>query len=260
MPPPYLLVVDDAPEMGLFVRHLGQRAGQRVEHCLDGESAWELLTARTTAGAPCPDLILIDFHLPGLSGAEWCRRFRGLPGGVGLRIALLSSWTEAVELVEALEAGCDFILSKELLVRPDAWLARVSQLALSPRGGPGSLSACPHDAIPPSTPPAALQQVFREAGQHPAVCALGPEVYRALLRRAVASDESLSDPNWSSSEVAGLAFARVPPVLRPGVAARLASALVDQVWRVAGPEAATPFRDALEAALLRLSPPRNDAP
>lgn len=76
---PTLLVVDDAPEMGLFVRHLGKRAGQRVEHCLDGESAWDLLTANPLAGERWPDLILLDLNLPLLTGQDWWPRVGSVP-------------------------------------------------------------------------------------------------------------------------------------------------------------------------------------
>ncbi|HJT75803.1 MAG TPA: response regulator, partial [Gemmataceae bacterium] len=56
---PLLLLVDDAPEMGLLVRRLGRQAGYDLLACEDAGAAWRHLENTTAA----PDLVLLDLHL-----------------------------------------------------------------------------------------------------------------------------------------------------------------------------------------------------
>ena len=113
-------LVDDAPDLGLVVTLLGRRAGCEVECRLDVPGAWEFLQHTR------PDLILLDRNLPGVSGLELCRRVRATPALADLPIALFVYLRLTEDVAAGLEAGVDFLFSKELVGSPDEWRPAVS--------------------------------------------------------------------------------------------------------------------------------------
>src|SRR5260221_465897 len=118
-----LLLVDDDPDLAVIVSLLGKRAGHRVTCCADVPSAWARL------GEGLPDLVLLDVNLPGESGLELCRRARNAgPERAGLaeiRIALFVQPALTGDVAAGLEAGADFLISKDLVSRPEEWQQRV---------------------------------------------------------------------------------------------------------------------------------------
>jgi signal transduction histidine kinase len=93
-----------------------------VEIFADGASLLEALSARSG-----PDLLILDWHLPGLSGLEVCAFLRQTRDPGELPILVLTAAGAAENLVEALEAGAnDFVVKpfgeKELLARVTALL------------------------------------------------------------------------------------------------------------------------------------------
>ena len=120
MPPARtILLVEDMPEIGVIVRRISERAGYHVQWLATAEEAWEVLQAQR------PALVLLDMHLSGMSGGELCRKLRALPDFASIPIALFTHGI--VEEQEAREVGADRVLSKELLVRPDDWLAALAE-------------------------------------------------------------------------------------------------------------------------------------
>jgi PAS domain S-box-containing protein len=115
-----ILLVEDMPEMGLIAQKLGQRARHQVTWMKTGEEAWEYLQSER------PDLLLLDVHLPGMNGMELCRRLRGLPHLDHMPIAIFTQGIE--DESSCREGGADFVLSKELLCRPEAWLNRLEEI------------------------------------------------------------------------------------------------------------------------------------
>src|SRR5258708_4034997 len=93
---PLLLLVDDAPEIGIIVERLGKRAGQEVICCADALVGWDYLEQTIASGGaastrmPRPDLVILDLNLPGVSGVELCRRIRATPELETLPVALFS--------------------------------------------------------------------------------------------------------------------------------------------------------------------------
>jgi DNA-binding response OmpR family regulator len=65
-----ILLVEDEPELTHVVARELSGAGYRVEHAADGEAA-----LRRFAGEP-PDVVILDWMLPGLDGLEVLRRIR----------------------------------------------------------------------------------------------------------------------------------------------------------------------------------------
>lgn len=115
--PATILVVDDVPaNLGLLLDSLGQ-AGYRVLVAESGEGALEQVTHEV------PDLILLDFMLPGWDGLEVCRRLKALPDCADLPVLFLSAVDEVADKVRALEAGAVDYVTKP--IQPPEVLARV---------------------------------------------------------------------------------------------------------------------------------------
>ena len=74
----------------------------------DGESALQIV-----AEQPAPQIVLLDWMLPGMSGPEVCRRIRALGLSMPSYIILLTSKSARADVVEGLDAGAD-----EYLVKP----------------------------------------------------------------------------------------------------------------------------------------------
>jgi two-component system OmpR family response regulator len=118
-----LLVVEDEPKMGVLLRRGLERAGYAVDVAPDGEEAlWR-------AGATSYDAILLDRMLPGIDGAEVCRRLRD--DGVRTPVLMLTALGDVPDRIGGLDVGADDYLAKPFDF--DELLARVRALA---RRGP----------------------------------------------------------------------------------------------------------------------------
>ena len=100
-----LLVEDNAVNRDMLSRHLIRR-GFEVVFAIDGA------VVQATAEEERPDLILMDGHLPQLSGWEATRRLRAAPGTRHIPVIALTAGPTAVDRAEALAAGCDDYDSK----------------------------------------------------------------------------------------------------------------------------------------------------
>jgi CheY-like chemotaxis protein len=186
MPTPLLLLVDDAPEMGHLVRLLGRRAGCEVEVRLDAETAWAALAARR------PDLVLLDVNLPGVRGPDFLRRLRASPDFAGLTVALYCHAGRAEDVAGGLDAGADFVFDKNLAAQPDAWRQRLDEFLDWTHRRPlkSLLRWSLGEERSAAEGVAVLNVAFRDAAFRVAA----PEVFRSLLRRALAEVLSPSVP------------------------------------------------------------------
>jgi CheY-like chemotaxis protein len=100
-----LVVEDNAGERWLFSEILRTR-GHVVTACEDAESAWEEFQSRD------PDLVLLDWILPGVNGLELCRRIRGAPRGERCVILMVTGKDHPDALAEVLAAGADDYIAK----------------------------------------------------------------------------------------------------------------------------------------------------
>ena len=120
-----ILIVEDEEPLTLLLRYNLEAAGYAVDCAARGDEA-ELKLRETT-----PDLILLDWMLPGLSGIEICRRLRARPGTAKLPIIMLTARGEESERIRGLGTGADDYVVKpfsvpELLARIAALLRRTS--------------------------------------------------------------------------------------------------------------------------------------
>ena len=84
--------------------------GYEVVLAEDGEKAWKILTRTERA----PDLIILDWMMPGIHGVELCQRIRGLQRNPYQYILLISGKGEKQDVIQGLDAGADDYLTKPL--------------------------------------------------------------------------------------------------------------------------------------------------
>ncbi len=118
-----ILIVEDEEALALLLRYNLEAEGYTVETVARGDDADLLLKERI------PDLIVLDWMLPGLSGIELCRRLRARAETKNLPIIMLTARGEESERVRGLATGADDYVVKpfsvpELLARVRALLRR----------------------------------------------------------------------------------------------------------------------------------------
>ena len=124
MSKPTILVAEDEGALVTLLRYNLEREGYRVLEAQDGEEA--LLVAAEEK----PDLVLLDWMLPQLSGIEVCRRLRGRQETRNVPIIMLTARGEETDRIRGLDTGADDYLTKpfsmtELLARLRAVLRRI---------------------------------------------------------------------------------------------------------------------------------------
>jgi len=122
---PSILVVEDEEALALLLRYNLEAAGYEVETVTRGDDADVRFRERV------PDLVILDWMLPGLSGIELCRRLRSRPDSRQVPIIMLTARGEETERVRGLATGADDYVVKpfsvpELLARVSALLRRAS--------------------------------------------------------------------------------------------------------------------------------------
>jgi two-component system phosphate regulon response regulator PhoB len=120
-----ILIVEDEEPLTTLLRYNLEAEGYEVDTVGRGDDADTRL--RETA----PDLVVLDWMLPGLSGIELCRRLRARPQTKSLPIIMLTARGEESERVRGLATGADDYIVKpfsvpELLARIRALLRRAS--------------------------------------------------------------------------------------------------------------------------------------
>jgi two-component system phosphate regulon response regulator PhoB len=123
MAQPTVLLVEDEPAQRAVLSYNLEAEGFRVTEAQNGEEALMMV------GESAPDLILLDWMLPNVSGIEVCRRLKLRPETRGVPIIMLSARSEEVDRVRGLETGADDYVIKpyslvELMARVRAALRR----------------------------------------------------------------------------------------------------------------------------------------
>ncbi len=118
-----ILVVEDEPAIRDMIGFALKQAGFQYDESEDAEQA-----LAAVASGP-PDLVLLDWMLPGMSGADLVRRLRGEEITAGLPIIMLTARVGENDRVHGLELGADDYVTKpfsprELIARINAVLRR----------------------------------------------------------------------------------------------------------------------------------------
>ena len=120
-----ILVVEDEEALTELLRYNLEGDGYEVETVVRGDDA------DTRLREHIPDLIVLDWMVPGLSGIELCRRLRARPETRQLPIIMLTARGEESERVRGLATGADDYIVKpfsvpELLARVKGLLRRAA--------------------------------------------------------------------------------------------------------------------------------------
>ncbi|MGC1503513.1 MAG: phosphate regulon transcriptional regulator PhoB [Sulfitobacter sp.] len=121
---PHVLIVEDEPAQREVLRYNIEAEGCRVTQACDGEEG--LLCVKEDL----PDVIVLDWMMPRLSGIEVCRRLKASPATRGIPVIMLSAKSEDIDKVRGLETGADDYVIKpysvaELMARIKGQLRRV---------------------------------------------------------------------------------------------------------------------------------------
>ncbi|WP_350336118.1 phosphate regulon transcriptional regulator PhoB [Coralliovum pocilloporae] len=122
---PRILVVEDEEPLSVLLRYNLEAEGYSVSTAMTGDDA-ELSLQEAT-----PDLIVLDWMLPGLSGIELCRRIRAMPDTERVPVIMLTARSEETDRIRGLTTGADDYMVKpfsvpELVARVKALLRRAS--------------------------------------------------------------------------------------------------------------------------------------
>lgn len=120
---PVVLLVEDEPAQREVLSYNLEAEGFRVSQAANGEEALLLVDEVS------PDVIVLDWMLPNVSGIEVCRQLKTRPETRGVPIIMLSARSEEVDRVRGLETGADDYVIKpysvvELMARVRAQLRR----------------------------------------------------------------------------------------------------------------------------------------
>ncbi|MEE4348557.1 MAG: phosphate regulon transcriptional regulator PhoB [Paracoccaceae bacterium] len=120
---PTVLIVEDEPAQREVLAYNLEAEGFRVSRAENGEEALLLIAEEA------PDLIVLDWMLPNVSGIEVCRQLKMRADTRGVPVIMLSARSEEVDKVRGLETGADDYVIKpysvvELMARVRAQLRR----------------------------------------------------------------------------------------------------------------------------------------
>lgn len=121
---PHVLIVEDEAAQREVLAYNLEAEGFRASRAEDGEKALVMIDE------DAPDVIVLDWMLPNLSGIEVCRQLKSRPETREIAIIMLSARSEEVDRVRGLETGADDYVVKpysvsELMARVRTQLRRV---------------------------------------------------------------------------------------------------------------------------------------
>ena len=184
---PYILVMEDEDALATLLQYNLEKEGYDVVVAADGEEGLVQVDERQ------PDLILLDWMLPKVSGIEVCRRLRGRAETRNLPIIMLTARGEESDRVRGLDTGADDYLTKpfsmvELIARIRAVLRRIRPGLADDRVGHGDI---------------VIDRVAHRVRRDGKEVHLGPTEFRLLdyfMRHPgrVFSREQLLDAVWGS--------------------------------------------------------------
>jgi PAS domain S-box-containing protein len=128
-----VLLIEDSPTQAERFRALLDQAGLEVAHAPSAETALDQLESVR------PDVIVVDYHLPGLNGDEFCREIKLNVNTRAIPILMLTVERSDEAQMRGLESGADDYLAKS--ADPEVLLVRLRGLLRKSEGAAGILDA-----------------------------------------------------------------------------------------------------------------------
>ena len=124
---PHILLIEDETALVELLRYNLEKEGFRITVAVDGEEGLAALAESR------PDLLILDWMLPHVSGIEICRQIRRKPETRDLPVIMLTARGEEADRVRGLEVGADDYVTKPF--SPSELIARVRAVLRRTRPG-----------------------------------------------------------------------------------------------------------------------------
>lgn len=185
---PLVLIVEDEAALMTMLRYNLEKQGFRVEEAGDGEEALSRINEVK------PDMVLLDWMLPHLSGIEVCRQIRRRPATRELPVIMITARSEDQDAVRGLNTGADDYVTKPFST--EALVARMRALMRRSNTVPAKGELRFHDIV--------LDLSAHRISRNGRQLHLGPTEYRLMeylmqRPRRVFSREDLLDAIWGPS-------------------------------------------------------------
>ncbi len=185
---PLVLIVEDEAALMTMLRYNLEKQGFRVEEAGDGEEALSRINELK------PDMVLLDWMLPHLSGIEVCRQIRRRPATRELPVIMITARSEDQDAVRGLNTGADDYVTKPFST--EALVARMRALMRRSNTVPAKGELRFHDIV--------LDLAAHRISRNGRQLHLGPTEYRLMeflmqRPRRVFSREELLDAIWGPS-------------------------------------------------------------
>jgi two-component system phosphate regulon response regulator PhoB len=182
---PLVLVVEDEAALATMLRYNLEKQGFRVDEASDGQEALDRISEAQ------PDLVLLDWMLPVMSGIEVCRQIRRRQATRDLPVIMVTARTEDQDMVRGLNTGADDYVTKPFSM--DALLARMRALLRRATVAPPKGQLMFHDIV--------LDLSAHRVQRNDRAVHLGPTEFRLLAfflthPRRVFAREELLDAVW----------------------------------------------------------------
>jgi two-component system, chemotaxis family, chemotaxis protein CheY len=105
---PKAMIIDDSKAIRMILSKTLEEAGFEVCQAANGEEALSLLERENGAIT----VALVDWNMPRMNGLEFVRRMRSDPRYASVRLMMVTTETEAEQMVQALEAGANEYVMK----------------------------------------------------------------------------------------------------------------------------------------------------
>jgi two-component system, chemotaxis family, chemotaxis protein CheY len=121
----HALVIDDSRAIRLILGRMLRELGFEVDQAANGREGLACLDAGLT-----PELMLVDWNMPEMTGIEFVAALRQPPYSSTARVMMVTTETEVPQMVRALEVGAD-----EYVMKPftrDSIVEKLQLLGLQP--------------------------------------------------------------------------------------------------------------------------------
>jgi two-component system phosphate regulon response regulator PhoB len=101
-----ILIAEDEPALRELIRLTLETGRFEIVEAEDG------VTAAATVRRERPDLVFLDWRMPGMSGLEVCRALRADPDTAGTKVVMVTARSQGVDRDAAMAAGVDDFIAK----------------------------------------------------------------------------------------------------------------------------------------------------